>query len=84
MASLAAVGGVLAQRNERICYGGSVACRTGSWMQRVATDWLARGLTHSAFWVSVLAFCNPALAVMLARARLARMAPALEASETLA
>ena len=46
MASLSAVGGVLAQRNARIFYAGSVACWTGSWMQRVATDWLAWELTN--------------------------------------
>jgi MFS family permease len=65
VASLAAVGGVLAQRNARIFYGGSVACWTGSWMQRVATDWLAWELTHSAFWVAVLAFCNLAPSVII-------------------
>ena len=65
MASLQAIGGVLAQRNARIFYGGSVTCWTGSWMQRVATDWLAWELTHSAFWVSVMAFCNLAPSVIV-------------------
>ena len=65
MASLRALGGVLAQRNARIFYGGSVTCWTGSWMQRVATDWLAWELTHSAFWVAVLAFCNLAPSVIV-------------------
>ncbi len=58
MASFAAVGGVLAQRNARIFYSGSVVCWTGSWIQRIATDWMAWELTHSAFWVGVIAFCN--------------------------
>jgi MFS family permease len=65
MASLSAVGGVLAQRNARIFYAGSVTCWTGSWMQRVATDWLAWELTHSALWVSVIAFCNLAPSVII-------------------
>jgi predicted MFS family arabinose efflux permease len=34
-------------------------------MQRVATDWLAWELTHSALWVSVLAFCNLAPSVIV-------------------
>ncbi len=58
MASLAAVGGVLKQRNARIFYSGSVVCWTGSWIQRIATDWLAWELTHSVLWVAVIAFCN--------------------------
>lgn len=58
MASLSAVGGVLAQRNARIFYSGSVVCWTGSWVQRIATDWLAWELTHSALWVGVIAFCT--------------------------
>ncbi len=65
MASLSAIGGVLAQRNARIFYSGSVTCWTGSWMQRVATDWLTWELTHSAFWVSVIAFCNLAPSVII-------------------
>src|SRR6201994_4953604 len=65
MASLSAVVGVFAQRNARIFYAGSVTCWTGSWMQRVATDWLAWELTHSAFWVSVIAFCNLAPSVAI-------------------
>jgi MFS family permease len=58
VASFAAVGGVLAQRNARIFYSGSVVCWTGSWIQRIATDWMAWELTHSALWVGVIAFCN--------------------------
>jgi MFS family permease len=65
VASFAAVGGVLAQRNARIFYSGSVVCWTGSWMQRVATDWVAWELTHSALWVSIIAFCNLAPAVVI-------------------
>jgi MFS family permease len=65
VASLAALAGVFAQRNARIFYAGSVTCWTGSWMQRVATDWLAWELTHSALWVSVIAFCNLAPSVVI-------------------
>ncbi len=65
MARLSAIGGVLAQRNARIFYSGSVVCWTGSWMQRIATDWLAWELTHSALWVAVMAFCNLAPSVII-------------------
>jgi MFS family permease len=65
VATLSAVGGVFAQRNARIFYAGSVTCWTGSWMQRVATDWLAWELTHSVLWVSVIAFCNLAPSVVI-------------------
>src|SRR5215475_5598675 len=65
MASLSAIGGVFAQRNARVFYSGSVVCWTGSWMQRVATDWLTWELTHSALWVSVIAFCNLAPSVVI-------------------
>ena len=58
MASLSALGGVLAQRNARIFYSGSVVCWTGSWIQRIATDWMAWELTHSTLWVGIIAFCT--------------------------
>src|ERR1700712_984490 len=65
MASLSAIGGVLAQRNARIFYSGSIVCWTGSWVQRIATDWLAWELPHSALWVAVIAFCNLAPSVVI-------------------
>src|ERR1700761_7489483 len=65
MAGLSAIGGVLAQRNARIFYSGSIVCWTGSWIQRIATDWLAWELTHSALWVSIIAFCNLAPSVVI-------------------
>ncbi len=58
MASFSALGGVLAQRNARIFYSGSVVCWTGHWVQRIATDWLAWQMTHSPLWVGIIAFCN--------------------------
>jgi predicted MFS family arabinose efflux permease len=65
VASLSAIGGVLAQRNARIFYSGSIVCWTGSWVQRIATDWLAWELTHSPLWVSIIAFCNLAPSVVV-------------------
>src|SRR3984885_8397043 len=65
MASFSALGGVLAQRNARIFYSGSIVCWTGSWIQRIATDWLAWELTHSALWVAIIAFCNLAPSVII-------------------
>jgi len=58
MASLSALSGVLKLRNARLFYSGSIVCWTGSWVQRIATDWLAWELTHSAFWVGALAFAT--------------------------
>jgi MFS family permease len=58
VASLAAIRSVLRQRNTRLFYGCSALSWTGLWVQQIATDWLAWTLTHSAFWVGVLAFCN--------------------------
>ena len=58
MASLSALSGVLRYRNAKIFYSGSIICWSGSWVQRIATDWLAWELTHSAFWVGVLAFAT--------------------------
>ena len=65
MARFSAIGGVLAQRNARIFYSGSIVCWTGSWIQRIATDWLAWELTHSALWVAIIAFCNLAPSVVV-------------------
>jgi hypothetical protein len=65
LASLSAVSSVLAHRNMRIFYGGSLAAWTGLWVQKVAVDWLAWQLTHSPLWVGVLAFCNLAPSVIV-------------------
>src|ERR1700727_984366 len=65
MAGLSAIGGVLAQRNARIFYSGSIVCWTGSWIQRIATDWLAWEPTHPALWVSIIAFCTLAPSVVV-------------------
>ncbi len=65
MARLAGIGRVLSQRNARIFYGASLISWSGLWMQKVATDWLAWQLTHSALWVGILAFCNLAPSVLI-------------------
>jgi len=65
VAHLSALGGVLAQRNARIFYSGSAIAWSGSWVQRIATDWLAWELTHSPLWVAVIAFCNLAPSVVV-------------------
>ncbi len=65
MAGFAAVGRVLAQRNARVFYAGSLICWTGLWMQRVAVEWLTWQLTHSPLWVGIMAFCNLGPAVLM-------------------
>lgn len=65
MAGLSALTGVLAQRNARIYFSGGVVCWTGSWVQRIATDWMAWELTHSALWVAVIAFAALAPSVVV-------------------
>ncbi len=63
--ALSGIGGVLAQPNLRLFFGGSLTSWTGLWVQKVATDWLAWELTHSALWVGVMAFCNLAPSVIV-------------------
>lgn len=65
MASLSAISRVLAQRNLRIFYSGSLASWTGLWVQKIAVDWMAWELTHSPLWVGILAFCNLAPSVIV-------------------
>ena len=65
MARFSALGGVLAQRNARIFYSGAVVCWTGSWVQRIATDWMAWELTHSTLWVGIMAFSTLVPSVLI-------------------
>ena len=65
MASLSTITRVLSYRNTRIFYGGSFACWTGWWVQRIAVDWLAWQLTHSTAWVGIIAFCSLAPSVLI-------------------
>nr|WP_283949650.1 MFS transporter [Limobrevibacterium gyesilva] len=48
----------MSSRNTQIFYACSLTSWTGLWMQKVATDWLAWQLTHSALWIGILTFCN--------------------------
>jgi MFS family permease len=65
VASLSAIGRVLARRNTAVFYGASMTCWTGIWIQQIAVDWLAWELTHSPMWVGILAFCNLAPSVIV-------------------
>ena len=65
MGRLAVIGRVLGQRNAQVFYGASLVSWSVLWMQKVAVDWLAWELTHSALWVGALAFCNLAPAILI-------------------
>jgi MFS family permease len=65
VASLSTITRVLAYRNTKIFYGGSFACWTGWWVQRIAVDWLSWQLTHSTAWVGIIAFCSLAPSVLI-------------------
>lgn len=65
MAGFSSIRTVLSRRNTQIFYGCSLGSWTGLWVQKVAVDWLAWELTHSALWVAVLAFCNLAPSVLI-------------------
>lgn len=43
------------ERNFRLYFGGQFISLIGSWLQVVAQGWLVLELTHSAFWVGVVA-----------------------------
>lgn len=58
MASVSTLTRVFTHRNTKLFYGGSFACWTGWWVQRIAVDWLAWQLTHSTAWVGLIAFCS--------------------------
>ena len=65
MASVSTLTRVFAHRNTKLFYGGSFACWTGWWVQRIAVDWLAWQLTHSTAWVGFIAFCSLAPSVVV-------------------
>ncbi len=65
MAAPGALARALSHRNARIFFGASFVAWTGLWMHRIAVAWLAWELTHSAFWVGVVAFCDLAPAVFV-------------------
>ncbi|WP_272874646.1 MFS transporter [Roseomonas haemaphysalidis] len=64
-AAFGALGRALATRNARIFFGGSMVAWTGLWMHRIAVGWLAWELTHSAFWVGIVAFSDLAPAALI-------------------
>ena len=47
-----------ASRNYRLFFGGQIVSLMGSWMTQTATVWLVYQLTHSAFWLGVVAFAG--------------------------
>lgn len=55
----------LSTRNARIYFGASLASWTGLWMHRIAVAWLAWEMTHSAFWVGMVAFSDLAPAAIV-------------------
>ena len=64
MASLGALGRALSHRDARIFFGASLTSWTGLWVHRIGVTWLAWEMTHSAFWVGMVAFCDLAPAVV--------------------
>ena len=62
----AAIRSALANPNYRIYAMGSFCSHQGTWVQRVAVGWLAWELTHSGFWLGIVAFADLAPTVVLA------------------
>ena len=65
MASLSTLSRALSHRNAKIFFGGSIVSWVGLWIHRIAVMWLAWELTHSSFWVGMVAFCDLAPAVVV-------------------
>lgn len=66
MAGVEAVRSALANPNYRRYAMGSFCSHLGTWVQRVAVGWLAWELTHSGFWLGIVAFADLAPTVFLA------------------
>jgi len=47
-----------ASRNYRLFFAGQIVSLMGTWMTQTATVWLVYQLTHSAFWLGVVAFAG--------------------------
>ena len=45
-------------RNYRLFFAGQIVSLMGSWMTQTATVWLVYQITHSAFWLGVVAFAG--------------------------
>jgi MFS family permease len=56
----------LAERNYRIFAIGNIVSHNGTWTQRIAVGWLAWELTHSGFWLGLVAFADLFPVVILA------------------
>lgn len=56
--SLGPIGRALNSRNYRIFITGSLVSLTGSWMQRITVGWVTWELTHSGFWLGIMAFAD--------------------------
>lgn len=48
----------LRHRNFMLFWNGALISNVGTWLQNVALSWLVLELTHSAFWVSMVTFCQ--------------------------
>src|SRR5690349_22249907 len=44
--------------NFRLFFAGQAISLIGTWMQRLAVSWLVYTITHSAFWLGVVAFAG--------------------------
>ncbi len=44
--------------NFRLYFAGQATSLIGTWMQRLAVSWLVYSITHSAFWLGVVAFAG--------------------------
>ncbi len=47
----------LRHKNYQLYFGGQLISLIGTWLQQVAQGWMVLQLTHSAFWVGVVAAC---------------------------
>ena len=59
-----ALGRALSHRDARLFFAASLISWTGLWVHRIAVGWLAWQMTHSAFWVGMVAFSDLAPAVI--------------------
>lgn len=66
MAGMESIRSALANPNYRYYAIGSFASHLGTWVQRVAVGWLTWELTHSGFWLGIVAFADLAPTVFLA------------------
>lgn len=93
IADFSAVGRAFGNRNYAIYTAGSTVALIGLWVQRLGVGWLAWELTHSGFWLGVIAFADLFPAVVIGpvagvlvdridRLRLARISQCLSLLQT--